>query len=40
MHTIVRRSTRMLSVEEEAKPSMVWMSVVMVLRMVPLAWVL
>jgi len=40
MQTMVSRSTRMLSVEEDAKPWIVWMSVVRVLRMVPVSWVL
>ena len=35
MLTMVSRSTKMLSVEDEAKPWMVWMSVVMVLSRVP-----
>ena len=40
MQTMVSRSTRMFKVEDDANPWMVWMSVVMVLSMVPVWWVL
>ena len=40
MQTIVSISTRMFKVDDEANPWIVWMSVVMVLNMVPVWWVL